>query len=80
MTEVAAEAYALISEPAGSTAPASSGDTYVSPGAMLRADINVVAAESATPVVMPAVIVNAPAVVLQNTARPIFTVVFTGTV
>jgi len=61
-------------------APASSGLTYVSPGAKVRADIKVVEAPSAPPVVIPAVIVRALAEVLQNTARPTLAVLDVGTV
>jgi len=43
------------------------------------AEIKVVDAPSAPPVVMPALIVVALAVVLQNTARPILAVVCVGT-
>lgn len=47
---------------------------------MGRAEISVVEAAFAPPVVMPAVIVVALPLVLQNTARAILTVVFAGTV
>lgn len=54
------------------TAPASSGETYDSPGAMERVEIMVVEAPSAPPEVIPAVMVVALAEVLVNTARPIW--------
>lgn len=57
------------------TAPASSGETYDSPGARVRAEI-MVKAPSAPPAVMPAVMVSALEVVLSNTARLIWAVVF----
>jgi hypothetical protein len=78
VTAVAAPAKARRAEPAGMTAPASSGLTYDSPGAKGLAEIKVVAAPSAPPVVMPALIVVALAVELQKTARPIFAVVCVG--
>jgi hypothetical protein len=47
---------------------------------MVRAEIIVVAAPSAPPVVIPAVMVRAPAVVFVNTARPILAVEDVGQV
>jgi hypothetical protein len=80
VTAVAAAAKAWICDPAGTTAPASSGLTYASPGAMGLAEIKVVPAASEPPVVMPAVIVVALPLVFVNTARPILTVVWVGQV
>jgi hypothetical protein len=80
VTDAAALANACSWLPGGITAPASSGETYDSPGASVRpmGEIMVVEAPSAPPGVIPAVMVTALEVVFVNTARPIWTLEFVG--